>query len=137
MSKRRTGRKLAIQALYQIEIQGKSYSESILQSFIEDSAYLEETKKWALFLAKNAWDHHEEADRLIQEFSIGWALDRVLPLDKSVLRLAFYELLYTETPVQVIIDEAVEFAKRYSTEDSSRYINGILGKCVEIRCLRE
>jgi N utilization substance protein B len=56
-----------------------------------------------------------------------WPIDRLANTDRSVLRLAAYELLHTETPPQVVINEAVELAKRYGTEDSGRFVNGVLG----------
>jgi transcription antitermination protein NusB len=69
----------------------------------------------------------EEIDEIIGKNSISWNLDRISKVDLSILRLAFYEILYTDTPNNIIINEAVEIAKKYSSEKSSKYINGVLG----------
>jgi transcription antitermination protein NusB len=71
--------------------------------------------------------HQSELDTMIAARSRGWALDRMPAIDRAVLRLATYELVYQpDVPTAVVIDEAVELAKRYSTEDSGRFVNGVL-----------
>lgn len=77
-------------------------------------------------------DHLEEIDELIVSYAQGWTLDRMPHVDRSLLRIASWEILYNdEVPVAVAIDEAIELAKEYSTEDSSRFVNGVLGKIAE------
>lgn len=74
-------------------------------------------------------DHREEIDELISSYAQGWTIDRMPNVDRAVLRLASWELLHNpEIPAAVAIDEAVELAKHYSTEDSARFVNGVLGK---------
>ncbi len=86
-----------------------------------------------VFEIANAYKQNNTAiDKLIQKFAHGWDIDRLVKIDKDILRIAIAEIMYIEnTPIKVVIDEALELAKKYSTEDSSSFINGILGKVVE------
>ena len=129
MGKRNTGRKLAMQTLYQTEVR-KADIETVLDVFMEKAAYLETTKEWSCFLARNTFAKKEELDKIIAQYAIDWDLDRINPLDKSLLRLALYKLKYTDTPLRVVLDEVIEIAKKYSTQDSAKFINGILGKYI-------
>jgi len=72
--------------------------------------------------------HKAEIDRIIDERALGWKLDRLPMVDRNVLRLALYELLYADTPPEVVINEAVELAKDYGTEQAPAVINGILDR---------
>ena len=93
-----------------------------------------EVKLYAKTVVENIQKHQKEIDELIEEFSIGWDIKRMVSIDRNILRMAISELFYSENvPQKVIIDEAIELAKRYSTEDSSSFINGILGKIVSTR----
>ncbi len=75
--------------------------------------------------------HKTEIDSQIKKFACGWDINRLVKMDKDILRIAICELLYVkEAPVKVIIDEALELAKKYSTDDSASFVNGILGKVV-------
>lgn len=77
-------------------------------------------------------DHREEIDELIVSYSQGWTIDRMPHVDRALLRIASWEILFNdEVPAAVAIDEAIELAKEYSTEDSSRFVNGVLGKIAE------
>ena len=130
MGKRRTGRKLAMQILYQSEVQELPASE-LAEAYLDSNPFHPETRQWAIELAENAWEKRESADALIKKLSIDWDFSRISPIDKSLLRLAFYELCFTQTPLNIVLDEAIELAKKYSTDDSPKFINGILGKYVE------
>jgi N utilization substance protein B len=77
--------------------------------------------------------HRAELNELIAGVSRGWRIDRMPPVDRCVLRLAVYELVHTDTPPAVVIDEAVELAKTYSTARSGSFVNGILGALVDAR----
>lgn len=129
MGKRHTGRKLAMQSLYQADLRHVEI-EQILQEFIDTSAYLPETKAWTRMLAENAWEKREELDILIQKYAIDWDITRINPVDKNVLRLALYELKYTDLHKNVVLNEAIEIVKKYSSEESSKFVNGILGQYV-------
>lgn len=130
MGKRRTGRKLAMQILYQTELQNLEV-ESIAEHYLDSNPFHPETRQWAMQLALYAWEKRDASDALIKQYSIDWDFSRISPIDKSLLRLAFYELCFTNTPASVVLDEAIELAKKYSTDDSPKFINGILGKYVE------
>ncbi len=130
MGKRRTGRKLAMQILYQAEVQELPASD-LAEAYLDSNSFHPETRQWAMELAERAWEKRESADTLIKKLSIDWDFSRISPIDKSLLRLAFYELCFTSTPLTVVLDEAIELAKKYSTDDSPKFINGILGKYVE------
>ena len=90
-----------------------------------------EVQGYAVKIAEMFKQHHEEVDKQIKDFAHGWDFDRLVKVDKDILRIAITELMYIEeVPHKVVIDEAVELAKKYSTEDSSSFINGILAKVV-------
>lgn len=74
-------------------------------------------------------DHQDEIDELISSYAQGWTIERMPNVDRAVLRLASWEMLYNpDVPPAVAIDEAIELAKEYSTDDSARFVNGVLGK---------
>ncbi len=90
-----------------------------------------EVKRYAIQIAEAFQQHHQEIDDMIKEDSNGWDFDRLVKMDKDILRIAISELLYVkEAPMKVIVDEALELAKKYSTEDSATFINGILAKII-------
>jgi N utilization substance protein B len=128
MGKRSTARRLAMQAVYQAEVAGLDI-ETALQNISKTEKFIPETIEFAGSLAKGAWEAREEIDKSILKFAIDWPLDRIGKVDRSILRLAIHELDLGETPASVIINEAVELAKKYSGE-SAKFINGILGTYV-------
>lgn len=90
-----------------------------------------EVKRYAIQIAEAYQQNHQEIDDMIKEYSNGWDFDRLVKMDKDILRIAISELLYIkEAPMKVIVDEALELAKKYSTEDSASFINGILAKII-------
>jgi len=72
--------------------------------------------------------HRAELDALIGNYAQGWVLERLVSVDRNILRLALYELRHTDTPAQVVINEAVELAKRFGTQQSASFINGVLDR---------
>ncbi len=91
----------------------------------------EKVKDYAIKIVQNYKENSKEIDSEIEKYAKGWDFDRLVQMDKDILRIALSELLYIkENPVKVVIDEAVELAKKYSTEDSSSFINGILAKVI-------
>ena len=93
-----------------------------------------EVKNYAIQIAETFQKNHDEIDSIIKKYSTGWDFERLVKMDKDILRIALSELLYIkETPMKVVVDEAVELAKKYSTDDSSSFINGILGKIVSTK----
>ncbi len=90
-----------------------------------------DVKNYAIQIAELFQKNHDEVDKMIQKYSKGWDLDRLVKMDKDILRIAIVELLYIkDAPMKVVVDEALELAKKYSTDDSSAFINGILAKVI-------
>ena len=97
-----------------------------------------EVKNYVVQIANTYKENAEEIDSFIKKFAHGWDIDRLVKIDKDILRIAIVELLFIEgVPVKVVIDEALELAKKYSTDDSSSFINGILGKVVDEKKARD
>jgi transcription antitermination protein NusB len=116
-------RKDAVFALYQHEVTGRPVSE-----------LLDDAKPFSVELASAVEEHKPELDELIAKHSKGWALERIAPLERSIMRTALYEALHEEdVPVEVAIDEAVELAKEYCGTDAPGFVNGILGAALAER----
>lgn len=133
MGKRRSGRELAFRLLFQCDV-GDVPLEEVLESARAGSEATEEVWDFATELAHGTWRDLRELDGIIERYAAGWTLDRMPNADRNLLRLALYEILHRpEIPQSVSINEAVELAKRYSTADSAKFINGILGSFVRDR----
>lgn len=108
--------------------------KTMLALEIAEMATLEENsdvKEFIVKIANSYKEHKDEIDEQIKKFAFGWDINRLVRMDKDILRIAICELLFIkDTPIKVIIDEAVELAKKYSTDDSASFVNGILGKVV-------
>ena len=130
MGKRSTGRKLAVQALYQTDARKEKLPEFV-DAFLGSLPLQEDTLGWAKELSFGTWEKLKEVDQEISTYAVDWDISRMNLLDKNILRVAFYELLFTETPHNVVIDEAIEISKKYSTEESPKFINGILGQYIK------
>ncbi|MGE5589706.1 MAG: transcription antitermination factor NusB [Bacillota bacterium] len=126
--RRREARAAALRALYAIEV-GKNELEAALRAAFVEERTDSEGMAFARSLAAGVLEHQDEIDRRIGSLSHDWSLERLAAVDRNTLRLGAYELLYRqdEAPVGVVINEAVELAKSYSTPDSGRFVNGILG----------
>ncbi len=128
MRQRTRARVYALQILYQIDITGDPVDD-VLEQFWRDAEQSPEVRGFATQLVKGASKNLEEIDALIVQRSEHWKLSRMPAIDRSILRLGTYELLYRDDiPPKVAINEAVELAKNYSTPDSGQFINGILDK---------
>ena len=127
MPSRRHARELALQALYGAEIGHRAPSEMIDEAV--GPAAGAETRLFVRDLVLGTLENAEESDAIIAPLLEGWTLDRLPTIDRIVLRMGMFELRHrTETPAPVVINEAVELAKKFSTEDSGRFINGVLSK---------
>lgn len=108
--------------------------EEVLPIGRESSEASLQVWRFAEKLARGAWQERAEADAIISKYSAGWTLERMPNADRNLLRLAIYEILHCEEiPQSVSINEAVELAKEYSTLDSAKFINGILGSFARAR----
>ena len=120
-----------MQVLYQLDISPTSFEEAF-ESAVKTGESTPDAQQFSRPLARGAWENREEIDPIIQRTSKDWDIDRLGLVEKSILRLAIFELLHRkDTPPAVAIDEAVELAKRYGGADSPKFINGILGKIAE------
>lgn len=123
MARRRSGRKIALDILYEHEVSGHPVKE-VLARYEDQSNHA-----FVGTLVNGVQEHQPQLDSLISEHSKDWAIERMPVIDRILLRIALFEILHLEeVPAPVAINEAVEMAKTYSTEDSSRFINGMLGK---------
>ena len=90
-----------------------------------------DVKNYAIDIAEHFQKNHKEIDDIIQKYAKNWDLGRLVKMDKDILRIAIVELLYMkDAPMKVVVDEALELAKKYSTDDSASFINGILAKVI-------
>ncbi len=127
MGIRRKGREYALQVLYLCDVANINPDKSI--KFL--MAYGDIEKPIADFaerLAQGTMQHIKAIDPLIIKHAKNWEITRMAALDRNVLRLGAYELMFEDTPISVVIDEAVELAKMFSTDESGKFVNGILDK---------
>lgn len=133
---RRAARELALNVLYQVDSSGMPFEEA-LETALEfaDLSHLDQVgedrvdaaKEYAQLLANGAKEHREELDTYIEELSEGWTLDRQPAVDRNILRLAIFEIKYVDSvPPIVAVDEAIEIAKKFSTAESGKFVNGVL-----------
>lgn len=126
--KRRKGRLLAIQSLYPARIGVGEINENF-SNLVKAGDYSDKALSFATRLVKEVKDHSEEVDGLIKSVLENWEWNRLCTMDKSILGVAVTELLYfPENPPRVVINEAIEIAKEYSTEKSGAFVNGILDR---------
>jgi N utilization substance protein B len=129
---RRQARERALQALYAMEIGRRDAGDAIAEVTAGDTA-----PKQRLFvntLVYGVLEHRDELDAVIAPRLEGWTMDRLSTIDRAILRMAVYELLYMpETPPAVVASEAVALAKRYSADNAAAFVNGVLGGLVRER----
>jgi len=125
---RRRAREIALQVLFQVDM-GHSRPEQALEYILEEFPVNSDTASFATMLVGGTLSHLPEIDRMLKEHATDWALPRMGNVDRNILRLGLYEILYQDgTPLNVAIDEALELAKRFSDNNAPRFINGVLGK---------
>jgi N utilization substance protein B len=131
MGARRTARERALQALYQLEMADGQPGEALQSAWSAAGSEQPdpEAQQFALSLVEGVRGHLDEIDAMIQTHSHHWRIDRMTRIDRNVLRLGIFELKYlVDIPGKVSINEAVELGKRFGTEDSSAFINGLLDR---------
>jgi N utilization substance protein B len=125
--KRTRARELAMQALYQLDIQGAALLPRLMTEFFREAEGDSRTRQLAWGWTQGAWDTVARSDELISGSTIRWQFSRISPVDRSILRLAVYQLTScADIPPKVVINEAIELAKKYSTEKSGPFVNGVL-----------
>ena len=144
MGTRRRAREFALQILYQLDVQAQMSDDQAIATFwrnfaanaeaegADKPAELDEVQPFAEKLVRGVREHAAELDAQIQSASKNWRLERMARVDRNLLRLGLYELKYADdVPAKVAINEAIEIAKRYGTNESSAFVNGILDRCRE------
>jgi N utilization substance protein B len=126
MGKRRKGRALALTILYELEFR-PGEAERVLKEFWQDNPTLPEVQAFADSLVRGTLEHTTEIDRLIAANAAHWSLARIAPVERNILRLAAHELLHRhDIPEKVVLNEAIELAKLYGSQESGAFVNGIL-----------
>lgn len=137
MDKRTRARELTMQALYQLDVQGQELLDFLGEFFVENEPD-ESIRNLAMDWIKGAWQNLAKSDELISAASIKWRLSRLSPVDKSILRMSVYQLICCkDIPPKVVINEAVELAKKFSTEQSPSFVNGVLDAVMRKLNLKE
>lgn len=135
MGQRRKSRELALQLLFQSEINYEKDPHTLLKGLFAIEGMGKEKLAacdHAQDLFLNIWEKKAELDSLIEKVSENWRMSRMSHVDRNILRMATYELLYgKDTPAEVVLDEAIEIAKRFGTEESGSFVNGILDKILK------
>jgi transcription antitermination protein NusB len=126
MRQRRKAREIALQVLYQLDVL-KIDVEGAIELFWDNFDAPEEVRKFSHQLIEGTWSNVDEIDRLISSCSENWSIARMSKVDKNILRMAVYELLYCQDiPPKVTLNEAIDLGKVYGSENSGSFINGIL-----------
>ena len=129
MRKRTQARECALQILYQYEMNPGSPEEVLASFWAENTTYVEEVREFASSLVRGTLEHLSEIDEVVRRTTEHWELNRLAVVDRNILRFAAYELLYcADIPPKVSINEAVNLAKKFSQEDSGKFVNGVLDK---------
>lgn len=132
MGTRRNAREAALQILYLCDICDFSFED--VQTFFGTLELKDVSCEFAQQLFSGVYNKKTELDSMITKYAENWAIDRMAAIDRNILRLALFEIIdMPQTPINVIIDEAVEIAKCYSTAESGKFVNGILDK---MKCIR-
>ncbi|MFN3740645.1 MAG: transcription antitermination factor NusB [Thermodesulfovibrionales bacterium] len=139
--KRRTARKCALQLLFQYDFTQRVPDKKDLQDFWSIRMEPDDIRSFAEEIFYGTLEHLNEIDRTISSAAENWSMERMAAVDRNILRLATYELLYRpDIPVPVTINEAIEIAKKYASQDSPAFINGILdriAKTVRIETIKK
>lgn len=129
MGRRRKAREVALQFLYQLDLRGDDDPATHGGDFWARHPVDEETRVFADALVRGTKQYQAKADDLIRQYVERWELERMAVVDRNILRLAVYEMLWgAEAPAKVVINEAIEIAKKFGTGESSRFINGVLDR---------
>lgn len=127
--KRRQAREYALQILFQIDFTEKKLGRRELDEFWADKKENREIREFAEELVKGSLEKLEDIDALIEKLAENWILERMAAVDRNILRLAAFEILYRkDIPSAVTINEALEIAKKYSSSESAPFLNGVLDR---------
>ncbi len=131
---RRRARQYALQLLFQLDLTDSDLDDEIWREFWESNKESGDIKDFTLSLVRGTLEHKEQLDEIIARAASNWSVDRMAVVDRNILRAAAYEIFYREDiPHAVTINEALDISKKYSAEDSSSFINGILDKIYKLK----
>jgi transcription antitermination protein NusB len=125
-------RVLALQGLFELDATDHAPDE-IVARYMAEEELPPEGQRFLRALVFGVWEHYPYLDRIIEEAAPNWPVSQMPGVDKAILRIALYEILIDEaehTPVKAVINEAVELAKHFGSDNSSRFVNGVLGTVV-------
>ncbi len=126
-------REFAVQFLYQSESEKLlHFSDSHFDHFVKHFQVPDQIIPALRDMTRGTLENLMKIDAELQAVSVNWKLSRMSVIDRSVLRLATYELLESDTPTRVVLNEAIELAKKYGTEDSGKFVNGLLDKIAQV-----
>ncbi|MBY9081501.1 transcription antitermination factor NusB [Paenibacillus sp. HN-1] len=139
--KRRVAREIVVQSLYQMEMNEVESSEAV-SMLLEEAAEENETDRtigdealmrdYVLSHVNGIWEAKPAIDDMLEHYLKGWQMSRLSRVDRQILRLAAYEMIYlNDVPAKVAVNEAIELAKHFGTEDSGKFVNGVLGKMIQ------
>jgi N utilization substance protein B len=124
---RRKARAIALQTLYEVD-SVKRDAESVVERYLVEADLSEENKDFVRELVRGVIGNREAIDSNIGRFAPAWPVDQIALVDRNILRLAIFEILFdNEVPVKVAVSEAVELAKKFGSENSGKFVNGVLG----------
>ena len=128
MGKRSKSREIALQVLYQIDVSNNDVEEAF-NLFWHNFTPSEDLKDFSQIIVKGVYHHIEEIDAIIEHYSEHWRLKRMSIVDRNVLRSAIFELMFcADVPTKVVLNEAVELGKKFGSNKSGSFVNGILDK---------
>ncbi|MDQ0168979.1 transcription antitermination factor NusB [Paenibacillus tundrae] len=146
--KRRLAREIAVQSLYQMEMNEVSAAEAV-NMLINEAAEENEAdvvirdadimRTYVTDIVKETWNHKEAIDGLLVDYLKGWQISRLSRVDRQILRLATFEMVFREdVPAKVAVNEAIELSKHFGTDESGKFVNGVLGRMIqEVNTLKE
>ena len=130
MKPRRLARQLVLQVLYEVDVANHNPA-IVFEHRLEDYKGLpEDAVEFAKNLIEGVLAHQEELDQIIRKIATEWPVEQMAVIDRNILRMALYEIRETNTPIKVVINEAVELAKMFGSDSSRRFVNGALGAYV-------
>jgi len=135
VSARSKARKQALDLLYETDIRGTNLVETLIARDIPpEGPDARPIREYTRELVNGVSDNRRKIDELITTYAQGWDMDRLPAVDRNILRLGIYEILWSNSvPTSVAIDEALDLAKELSSDDSSKYIHGVLGRIASIK----
>lgn len=139
--KRRLAREIIVQSLYQMEMNDVEAADAV-EMLIEEASEENETehvitdeielKTYVVEHVNGVWEHKAAIDDMLEHYLKGWQMSRLSRVDRQILRLATYEMVFAnDVPAKVAVNEAIDLAKHFGTDDSGKFVNGVLGKMIQ------